>query len=128
MVAIRLTQLKKLWKYTIPEKVRIDKTVKPSKIHIIMILKKYLLITALFLLFITVSAFAPDCWAELTLGVNDALLEYAEDMEWCDDNASILLIGSCRTEADMAFNQNIDGALNTYDKCCCNNQLVCCMP
>lgn len=93
-----------------------------------MILKKYLLIASLFLLFITASAFAPDCWADLTLGVNDASLEFSEDMEWCDNNASVVLMGACRTEAELAFNQNIDSALNAFDKCCCKNGLYCCMP
>ena len=91
-------------------------------------IRKYLLIAGMLFLFVTASALAPDCFAGLTLNTNAALLEYAEDMAWCDDNAPIGLGVACETEAFHSFNQNIDNALAGYDKCCCTNSLPCCMP
>ena len=75
---------------------------------------------------ILLSAFSIDCWAQLTIDVNNAVDQHAQDLEWCDDFAMDLISGACYNEADIAFDVAIVTALDDAEYCCCSQGLPCC--
>ena len=92
-------------------------------------IKKPILILGVMLL--SLAAYAnfsmANCTSILTLNVNAALSELTSDLQWCESNGG-LLSGSCKHEAELSYNYNINNALAGYDFCCCSNGLGCCDP
>lgn len=77
-------------------------------------------------LFMTTSAFAIDCFVQLTFEVNTALDQHEQDLEMCDN--VIIFKPFCTFEANVAKDAAIDAAVANFNNCCCLDHKACCHP
>ena len=87
-------------------------------------MKKILSTIVILSLFVMTSAFAIDCYVQLTYDVNDALDQYERDLEVCHN--TIVFRTFCLQEAEASKDFSIDAALDVFDRCCCLNNQPCC--
>jgi len=62
-----------------------------------------------------------------TFAINYAVAqaEYASDIAFCIEHAGVL-IGPCREEAQVKYNDAIYTVFSSFNGCCCAYELSCC--
>ena len=88
--------------------------------------KRLLATTMVLATFILTAAFTIDCWGGLTYDIDSAIAQYERDRFTCAKYSLNDLVDDCYLEADVAFNFNVDVALDLFERCCCVNNQACC--